>query len=286
MKRIFPVTIDFRLTSKCNMNCRYCFGTKIESNIHFEDIISFFSYAFDNGCENIVFTGGEPTLHPYFEAYVEKLKNIGYKLFLSSNGMFWENPQIRSLVMDNFECISLPVDAGLASRHNYMRRASFDHYNSIMTVLNEFKDYSDTGGPRLKIGTVVNKLNIDETDKILDTIPVMPDIWKLYQLSKSNVNAGFYEKYSISDNEFMNCVKLAKKKYSKMVSVTYSFEHDRDGKYLFLEPDGTLMTIYKNKEYPLSNIWMREKNKEKLFEYVDFEKIDNNFVNSFRGTVL
>lgn len=41
---MIPEVLDFRITSVCNMNCSFCFGTKVNKKFNYENLLSFFSF--------------------------------------------------------------------------------------------------------------------------------------------------------------------------------------------------------------------------------------------------
>lgn len=278
------MAIDFRMTSQCNMNCRYCFGTRLPAQRDRKQLLSFFEKAREADCKSIVFTGGEPTLDPDFPDYVRGLKNMGYHLVLSTNGTFWKHDELKELIMTSFDCVALPLDSSAPQVHNAMRQGLDDHHTLILDVCEELSR-GERQGPKLKIGTVVSKENIHTLDSLMDILPVAPDIWKLYQLAHGSANEAYYLANRIPDEEFLTKVQqLKEQNRCAKTQIAYSLEHDRDGKYLFLEPDGSLLTIQDNQEVRIGNVYSEFSSiLDAVDKRIDHQKLKENYTISFMG---
>lgn len=278
---MLPEVLDFRLTSKCNMKCSFCFGTKREKVYNPDILREFLLNVKLNGVKNIVLTGGEPTLANDFEDIITVLKEIGFEIVISTNGIFWEDDRLRDLVIKNVNWVALPVDSAIKEQHNKMRGVEFDHYSLVMKILKELRELAPH--IKVKIGTVATRENINNIQAILNKLPIEPDLWKIYQLSESNINKMYYERNKIDTGDFDNMIFSLNQRYKNCKTrITYMHEADRNQQYLFLDPDGSLITIDGNSEYELGNyrddFCALEENVRK---YVNYQKTNNNFKNSF-----
>jgi MoaA/NifB/PqqE/SkfB family radical SAM enzyme len=74
--------IDFlwlEITQHCNLRCRHCYTTSSPSKSHNEiDWFSLARQAFDLGCRQIQFIGGEPLSHPKILEYIRGVDGLGY----------------------------------------------------------------------------------------------------------------------------------------------------------------------------------------------------------------
>jgi radical SAM protein with 4Fe4S-binding SPASM domain len=75
-------------TLKCDLSCTFCFnkGIKHLEDISVKDFDTLLSIFLDIGIKEIDILGGEPTLHPYFNQFVDILFNKDLKVYISSNG--------------------------------------------------------------------------------------------------------------------------------------------------------------------------------------------------------
>lgn len=82
--------IDIKITFSCNNHCDFCAQGDKRSRIKmksFEEISEILKLAKSNGIEGVVFTGGEPTLHPDIIKIVRFAKKLGFiDIQIQSNG--------------------------------------------------------------------------------------------------------------------------------------------------------------------------------------------------------
>lgn len=87
------------------------------------------------------------------------LRKIGLKLYLSTNGYFLNNVTLdNQFILDNFDCIALPLEANDEHIHNCMRVSKINHYENIKSALNYIRQNSDI---QIKLETVVTQINYD-----------------------------------------------------------------------------------------------------------------------------
>ncbi len=82
--------IDVKVTFNCNNHCDFCAQGNKRSFVKrksLAEISNILSEARKNGVDGVVFTGGEPTLHPEIIKIVSKAKSLGFsKIQLQTNG--------------------------------------------------------------------------------------------------------------------------------------------------------------------------------------------------------
>jgi len=278
---MLPTTIDFRITSECNMCCPFCFGTKETCHADTSAHINFLRKLRDKGVKNIVLTGGEPTCFPNFSELLHAIHSMGYRIALSTNGSFWDNNTIRAAVLECVSCISLPIESADCAVHNSLRTGIPNHFETIHKILRDIF-YSQLN-IHIKISTVVTKTNIGSLSGILDNLPLDPDIWKLYQLSSCDFNWRYYNSQHVTDEQFKECFEQLQKKYiARSTKIVCAYESDRDRKYLFLEPDGSLKTIIDNQETLIGHMSEQDDSLySRIDQMVDCHRINSNFINSF-----
>ncbi len=87
--KIMPVNIEISLTGKCNASCPWCFykDEKTCDEIDSKLFMNFLEECRDMGVKAITWTGGgEPTLHPNFINFVNKVHYMGLDQGLITNG--------------------------------------------------------------------------------------------------------------------------------------------------------------------------------------------------------
>ncbi len=80
-------------TGGCNFRCSYCHNFEIVENklaqIGIEEIMNFLENR-KKVLEGVVISGGEPCMNKDLPEFIEKIKNIGYKVKLDTNGAYPE----------------------------------------------------------------------------------------------------------------------------------------------------------------------------------------------------
>lgn len=279
---MIPRVIDYRINSKCNMVCPFCFGPTLGEKTDLKKLYSFMFFLKKHGLKHVVLTGGEPTLSSNFTNILDMLFDLDLEIALQSNGLFWGNLQLREIVLKKCSWIAFPIESPSATIHNSMRCSQFNHHSLIISALEDISRIS-TFRPKIKIGTVVCKKNFTSIPFLLDTLPIRPDVWKLYQLSRSRINKAFYNQFRIDNESFTKLISSIKDTHQNTAThIQASYEVDRDKQYLFLEPDGSLMTIRRGNEVKIGDYSsLSEKLLETIKENVDSDWVNKNFYCSF-----
>ncbi|GHU84581.1 anaerobic ribonucleoside-triphosphate reductase activating protein [Clostridia bacterium] len=88
--------------SGCNMDCFYCHNRKLinkTSELIAEDAVFAFLQKRKELLDGVVISGGEPTIQKDLVTFIEKIKNLGYKVKLDTNGS--EPTTTRKLLTDS-----------------------------------------------------------------------------------------------------------------------------------------------------------------------------------------
>lgn len=101
-----PLICTIELTTQCNFRCVHCYVSNKEYPVYLSknDVISFVDNVVARGCLYIVFTGGDPLLHPdfsYIYTYVRAKCNViiftnGYALNDKILNLFVSFPPLQS----------------------------------------------------------------------------------------------------------------------------------------------------------------------------------------------
>lgn len=94
----------------CNFNCFYCHNRQLlqdnYENIDTQTIFDFLQKR-KGMIDGVVISGGEPTLHEDLLMFINKIKNIGYKVKLDTNG---SSPDIIKQILQEEVCDYYAVD--------------------------------------------------------------------------------------------------------------------------------------------------------------------------------
>ena len=106
-------------TGGCNFRCPFCHNSDLVVNstmspcISQEEIFAFLKKR-KNVLSGICITGGEPTLQTNLSEFIKKVRSLGYKIKLDTNG--YRPDVISSLLEDNLlDYIAMDIKAGLSN---------------------------------------------------------------------------------------------------------------------------------------------------------------------------
>ena len=201
-------------TFGCNFNCWYCHNRRIiedksSENISEEEVLNFISKR-KGFIDGLVISGGEPTLNPELENFIRKVKALGFKVKLDTNGT---NPNIvEKLLKDNLlDFVAMDVKT---SKENYSklvgREVDFDKISKSINLLkNSSVDYEfrTTFAPDVSLSDIegigklicgakayaIQKYNPPESlDKPYITIPhKREDFFRALEIAKKYVENSF-----------------------------------------------------------------------------------------------
>ena len=118
-----------KITTQCQMGCSHCMeeampvGEFMSLDV-FQKTLAFM-YNTYGGIKIIMVSGGEPTEHPEIQKILELLK--GWNVILLSNGLFWENQELRDMILAHDVMIQVYND----SRY-YPRRVEPIHHSKVL----------------------------------------------------------------------------------------------------------------------------------------------------------
>ena len=160
--------IYLELTQRCNLNCTSCFRQNWDfPQTQMSDEI--FEHCLDDlnqiqSLEEIVLGGiGEPTLHPKFKEWVNRLPNV--KLSVTSNAYLWDDELI-DLLASRFSKVVVSVD-GLPDTFHIIRTFAFSTMETNVRKLIERRNQLKKYEPFLIAQTVISEHNVDEVNDVI-----------------------------------------------------------------------------------------------------------------------
>ncbi|MDD5133483.1 MAG: anaerobic ribonucleoside-triphosphate reductase activating protein [Candidatus Nanoarchaeia archaeon] len=106
-KIVFPVLIE-----GCNFKCPYCFLPELVTNftkeeIKQEELLKKIAELDKTWYDGILISGGEPTIHKELPEFLKKIKDIGFKIRIFTNG---SNPNMLKKLIDEKLVDSIAMD--------------------------------------------------------------------------------------------------------------------------------------------------------------------------------
>ena len=95
-----PLMCFLDLTEFCNLQCWFCYkGSKARrGKVDYEDIVYILNEMHKVGCNEVVYIGGEPTLHPQFFEILDYANNLGMIQGIISNGQIIDHSFAKKLI--------------------------------------------------------------------------------------------------------------------------------------------------------------------------------------------
>lgn len=195
--------INFHFTSICNMKCRYCFVPQ-NQNLNGDELLEIIRKISESGIfDGINFVGGEPTTSKFLLPMIKEAKRFGLKTSIVTNGYVLSKMPQKDFeeIVKNLDCVGLSVDSLDEDSNRKIGRAvgksilSRSDYEKLCLKIKKL-------GCKLKINTVVSKLNLNEDfNSFYET--VKPDRIKIFQVLKPNVcTKNCYDDLLISSDEY------------------------------------------------------------------------------------
>lgn len=176
----------FILTEACSYHCDFCIRNNISATLkghmNYDDFCNVAEslYLFDPHCF-ITLTGGEPTLHPQFDAIVTKVAGTFERVCITSNGSFDEKTaKLLAPMMRNNVYLQISLD-GPQEVHDEIRGDyAFERAVNNIRLLHEVSNH-------IVISTTVGK---DSIDHVKQLAVYLNDLnfhhWKVSQVQVEN----------------------------------------------------------------------------------------------------
>lgn len=139
--------LDFlwlEITPKCNLNCIHCYADSspfnpLKSKMKFNDWTDLMYEAYAQGCRQLQFIGGEPTIHPDLAALIAEAYKVGFEFIeVYTNGVSISDELFKTFVHYKVN-IAFSVYSNKKDTHDLItqRKGSYDKtIRSIKVALN------------------------------------------------------------------------------------------------------------------------------------------------------
>ena len=119
------INVFFHILTRCNLSCRHCYinpsqhGDKI---LPLETIIKWLgAFTYTDKNTNLIFLGGEPTLHPELDSAVIAAKQMGYaSVTIDTNGYLF-NDILNKITPEDVDFISFSLDGATRKTNDLIR---------------------------------------------------------------------------------------------------------------------------------------------------------------------
>ena len=124
-KRWYPRYVVWELTLACNMQCEHCgsaAGKKRDDELTLDEMYRVCDELADLGTERVTLLGGEPLVHPHWEAIGKRIKENGFGANVITNGWTLDREDVcDALVRAGLTIVGISLD-GLEENHDKLRK--------------------------------------------------------------------------------------------------------------------------------------------------------------------
>ncbi len=162
-----PVVV-WNMTRRCNLRCVHCYAQSedisYENELNHEQSLKMIDDLADFGVPVILFSGGEPLVHPRLAEYAEYAVKKGMRAVISTNGTLITAEKARVLKEIGLSYVGISLD-GLEETHDKFRGLK----GAFKKAMQGIKNCQDAG---IKVGLrfTINKRNVHEIPGIFDLL--------------------------------------------------------------------------------------------------------------------
>lgn len=228
--------VNYHLTSKCNMSCKFCFAKFLNvSELGKKQSISLVKLLAEHGYQKINFVGGEPTLCPWLKELVQEAKNSGMITSIVTNGLLINKSWLNNH-SEHLDWIGVSIDSVIPETNRKLGRYASNSMSPGLSTYLEALETAKEFGLKIKINTVVTRINKGENFTELIS-QIKPEKWKIFQVLLIRGENDKARSLTINNEEFENFL-LNHRELTFYTKILPEYSEDMIGSYLMIDPSG------------------------------------------------
>ncbi len=165
-----PVVV-WNMTRRCNLKCVHCYAQSedkdYDNELTHEQSLKMIDDLADFGVPVLLFSGGEPMIHPRLVEYAEYAVKKGMRAVISTNGTLITKEKAEILKKIGLSYVGISID-GLEETHNKFRGIKNSYKKAMEAVKN-----CQAAGIKVGLRFTINKRNVDDIPGIFNLLEEM-----------------------------------------------------------------------------------------------------------------
>jgi 12,18-didecarboxysiroheme deacetylase len=162
-----PVVV-WNMTQRCNLKCVHCYARSedisYDNELTHEQSLSMMDDLADFGVPVLLFSGGEPLVHPRLVEYAQYAVSKGMRAVISTNGTLITKEKAKTLKEIGLSYVGISLD-GLEPTHDMFRGVPGSFKRAMAAI-----EHCQAAGIKVGLRFTINKRNVQDIPGIFDLL--------------------------------------------------------------------------------------------------------------------
>ncbi len=162
-----PVIV-WNMTRRCNLKCVHCYAKSedisYDNELNREQSLAMIDDLAEFGVPVLLFSGGEPLVHPRLIEYAQYAVNKGMRAVISTNGTLITKKKAKALKEIGLSYVGISLD-GLEETHDKFRGVKGSYKKAMKAI-----EYCQKAGIKVGLRFTINKRNVKDIPGIFDLL--------------------------------------------------------------------------------------------------------------------